>query len=119
MAFTLTRENGTTGVETKVFHSLADGWVQIVTSFNQIVETHVAEVVDEWHGTMRFTGEIERQLVPSVHTSELRTEQARKLWAKLKALRPAPEPPVVRPSLYRSVLPAVRRSRLAVAYQHA
>ncbi len=84
MAFTLTRENGTAGVETKVFHPLADGWVQIITSFNQIVESHVAECVNEWEGIMRFTGEINRQIVPCVHTSELRTEQARKLWAKLK-----------------------------------
>ena len=84
LAFTLTRENGTAGVETKVFHPLADGWVRITTSFNQIVESHVAECVNGWSSTMRFTGEIERQLVPCVHTSSLRTEQARKLWAKLK-----------------------------------
>lgn len=84
MTFTLTRENGTAGIETKVFHPLADGWVQIITSFNQIVESHVAECVNEWEGIMRFTGEINRQIVPCVHTSELRTEQARKLWKKLK-----------------------------------
>jgi hypothetical protein len=35
---------------------------------------------------MRFTGEIERQLVPCTHTSELRTEQARKLWKKLQLM---------------------------------
>ena len=84
MTFTLTRENGTAGVETKIFHALADGLVQVTTHFNTIVETHVAETVNAWEGTMRFTGEIKRELVPTVHTSELRTEQARKLWKKLK-----------------------------------
>ena len=77
--FTLTRED-----EAKTFHTLADGWVQVTTNFNNIVETHVAETVNEWTGAMRFTGEIKRELVPCVHTSELRVDQARKLWAKLK-----------------------------------
>lgn len=79
--FTLTRED-----ETKTFEPTNDGWVRITTKFNQIVETHVAECVNGWHGTMRFTGEIERQLVPCTHTSELRTEQARKLWKKLQTM---------------------------------
>lgn len=79
--FTLTRED-----ETKTFEPTSDGWVRITTKFNQIVETHVAECVNGWHGTMRFTGEIERQLVPCTHTSELRTEQARKLWKKLQTM---------------------------------
>jgi|TARA_B100000035_G_scaffold300773_1_gene296759 hypothetical protein len=79
--FTLTRED-----EIKTFEPMGDGWVQITTQFSQIVETHVAECVNEWTGAMRFTGEIERQLVPCIHTSELRTEQARKLWAKLKLM---------------------------------
>ena len=79
--FTLTRED-----ETKTFEPTSDGWVRITTKFNQIVETHVAECVNGWHGTMRFTGEIERQLVPCTHTSSLRTEQARKLWKKLQTM---------------------------------
>lgn len=79
--FTLTRED-----ETKTFKPMGDGWVEVTTKFNQIVETHVAECVNEWTGAVRFTGEIDRQLVPCTHTSELRTEQARKLWAKLKVM---------------------------------
>ena len=79
--FTLTRQD-----EIKTFKPMGDGWVEITTKFNQIVETHVAECVNEWTGAMRFTGEIERQLVPCTHTSELRTEQARQLWAKLKLM---------------------------------
>ena len=78
-SFTLTRND-----ETKTFHTLADGWVQIIHRFNQIVETHVAECVNEWTGAQRFTGEIERQLVPSVSTSELKLEAARKAWTQLK-----------------------------------
>lgn len=79
MNFTLTRDN-----ETKTFHTLADGWVQVIHSFVQIVEIHEAECINEETGAQRFTGVITRQEVPSVHTSELKLDTAREEWLKLK-----------------------------------
>ena len=78
-AFTLQRQD-----ETKTFHNLNDGWVQITHKFTAIVVSHEAECINEWTGAQRFTGRMIEHRVPSVHTSELKLEEARKAWKQLK-----------------------------------